>query len=203
MSDCFVDNKLSLHLGKTESILFCSKSRLKPQSNFQISCKGTNIESKEAVKYLGTALETMAQSIIQKANPRLYSENRNFWTCVQKTLLVKPLIQCHFDYACSFWHPGLSKLLRNRLQVNRNKVIRFVLKLDPRSHIGLDEFKILGWLSVSKRVDQIILNHIFRIRSGTSPNYMRDHFISASSCIATALDRENGCFFSSLSEGLW
>ena len=78
VSDCFVNNKLSLHLGKTESILFCFKSRLKPQSNFQISCKGKNIESKEAVKYLGTALETMAQSIIQKANPRLYSENRNF-----------------------------------------------------------------------------------------------------------------------------
>ena len=37
VSDWLVDNKLSLHLGKTESILFGSKSRIKPQSNLQVS----------------------------------------------------------------------------------------------------------------------------------------------------------------------
>lgn len=41
VSEWLVDNKLSLHLGKTESILFGSKIRLKSQSNLQISCKGT------------------------------------------------------------------------------------------------------------------------------------------------------------------
>ena len=54
VSEWLVGNKLSLHLGKTESILCGSKSRLKSQSNLRISCKGTNIESKEVVKYLGT-----------------------------------------------------------------------------------------------------------------------------------------------------
>ena len=57
VSEWLVDNKLSLHLGETEAILFGSKSRLKSQSNLQISCKGTNIESKEVVKYLGAVLE--------------------------------------------------------------------------------------------------------------------------------------------------
>ena len=105
------------------------------------------------------------------------------------------LIRCRFDYACSFWYLGLSQLLRNRLQVIQNKMIRFVLKLDPRSHIGSDEFKSLGWLQVSKRVDQIILNHIFRIKSGTSPDYMGEHFIPASSVhnYSTRF-RENGNF---------
>ena len=60
-------------------------------------------------------------------------------------------------------------------------MIRFVLRLDPRSHIGSDEFKSLGWLPVSKRQDKIILNHTFRIKSGTSPDYMGEHFIPASS----------------------
>ena len=91
------------------------------------------------------------------------------------------LIQCHFDYACSFWYPGLSKFLRERLQVTQNKMVRFVLKLDPKSHVGSEEFKSLGWLPVSKRVDQVILNHIFRIRSGTSPEYMGERFTLASS----------------------
>ena len=46
ISEWLVDNKLSLHLGKTESILFGSKSRLRSQSNLRISCKGTQIESR-------------------------------------------------------------------------------------------------------------------------------------------------------------
>ena len=115
VSDWLVDNELSFYLSKTESILFGSKSRLKPQSNLQISCKGTNIESKEAVKYLGTVLEqnlsgeTMAQSIIQKENARLkfLFRKQKFQNLHSKKLLVMPPIQCNFDYACSFWYSGL------------------------------------------------------------------------------------------------
>ena len=50
---------------------------LKLQSNLRISCKGTYIESKEVVKYLGAVLEqclsgeSMVKLIIQKANARL------------------------------------------------------------------------------------------------------------------------------------
>ena len=46
VSEWLVDNKLSLHLGKTESILFGSRPRLKSQSVFSITCKGTVIEAK-------------------------------------------------------------------------------------------------------------------------------------------------------------
>ena len=45
VSECLVDNKLSLHLGKTESILFGSRPRLKSQSFLSINCKGTVIEA--------------------------------------------------------------------------------------------------------------------------------------------------------------
>ena len=102
--------------------------------------------------------ESMVKLIIQKANARLKFLFRkpDILNLHSKKLLVMSLIQCHFDYACSFWYPGLSKLLRNWLQVTQNKMIRFVLRLGPRSHIGSDEFKSSGWLPVSKRVDQII-----------------------------------------------
>ena len=80
------DNKLSLHLGKTESILFGSRPRLKSQSVLSITCKVTVIEAKISVKYLGVVLEqclsgaNMATSVIQKANARLkfYTERGNF-----------------------------------------------------------------------------------------------------------------------------
>ena len=53
VSEWLVDTKLSLYLGKTESILFGSKCRLKSQSNLWNSCEGTQIVSKEVVIYLG------------------------------------------------------------------------------------------------------------------------------------------------------
>ena len=56
-----------------------------------------------------------------------------------------------------------------------------VLKIDPQSHIGQNVFKAVGWLSVSKSVDQIILNRVFKINLGTSPDYMIEHFVPASS----------------------
>ena len=52
-----IDNKLSLHLGKTESILFGSRPRLKAQSDLNISREGTSIEAKDNVKYLGAVLD--------------------------------------------------------------------------------------------------------------------------------------------------
>ena len=47
ISEWLVDNKLSLHLGKTKSILFGSKSRLRSQSNLRNSCKGTHLSLKK------------------------------------------------------------------------------------------------------------------------------------------------------------
>ena len=50
--------------------------------------------------------------------------------------------------------------------------------MDPKSHIGSNEFKSLGWLPVSRRVDQIVLNHFFfQIKPGKSADYMIEHFV--------------------------
>ena len=73
------------------------------------------------------------KSIIQKANARLkflYMKQK-FLNLHTKKLLVISLIQCHFDYTCSLWYPGLTQFLRNRLQTTQNKIIRFVLKMGP------------------------------------------------------------------------
>ena len=112
-----------------------------------MKCKGTVIEPREKVKYLGAVLEqtltgeSIANSVLQKANARLkfLYRKQKFLNLHIKKLLIMSLIQCHFDYACSFWYPGLSKLLKNRLQVTQNKIVRFVLKLDPRSYVGNEE----------------------------------------------------------------
>ena len=76
VSDWLIDNVI-VNLGKTESILFGSKPRLRSQSNLKIECKGSVIEPKDNVKYLGAILEqtltdeNMVNSILQKANAKL------------------------------------------------------------------------------------------------------------------------------------
>ena len=52
-----VDNKLSLHLGKTECILFGSKRKLRKVDQFRINCAGHSIKSQESVKYLGLNID--------------------------------------------------------------------------------------------------------------------------------------------------
>ena len=49
VSQWLICNKLSLHLGKTESILFGSQQRLKSQSKLDIKCNGQPIESTTSV----------------------------------------------------------------------------------------------------------------------------------------------------------
>ena len=56
-----------------------------------------------------------------------------------------------------------------------------MLDLDARSHIGSQHFNQLNWLPVNKRVDQIILCHVFKIKNGTAPDYMGDSFMSQDS----------------------
>ncbi len=45
-----VDNKVSLHLGKTEVILCGSKRKLKNAQNFEVKCNGIPIQSVSIVK---------------------------------------------------------------------------------------------------------------------------------------------------------
>ena len=129
VSQWLVDNKLSLHLIKTESILFGSKHRIKTNSTLDINCKGTTIEPTSVVKYLGASIDqtlsfdSMARSVLKKANARLkyLYRKKGYLTQHTKKFLVMALIQCYFDYACSIWYNGPTQLLKTKLQTTQNK----------------------------------------------------------------------------------
>ena len=53
------------------------------------------------------------------------------------------------------------------LQFTKDKVIRFVLNLDQRSHLGPAVLDLLAGYLLQKRVDQIVLNHVLKINSRT------------------------------------
>ncbi len=47
-----INNKLSLHLGKTEVMLGGSKTKLKNINNFNVTCLGQEINGVKSLKYL-------------------------------------------------------------------------------------------------------------------------------------------------------
>ena len=183
-SEWLVDNKLSLHLGKTECMLFGPKHKLKRQPQFSVTCKDHTIQGSKEVKYLGLTIdsflsrEPIVSSIISKVNAKLkflYRQSK----CLDlktKQLLCSALIQCHFDYSCSSWYEGLNKGLKNKLQVTQNKVIRFLHGFTPRTSLSYTNFQDLGLLNVQDRVKQIRLNHVHKIYYNTCPTYMLNNF---------------------------
>ena len=58
----------------------------------------------------------------------------------------------------------------------QNKLIRFILKLKPRSHIGSDKLSKLNMLKVDDQVKQLKLKHVLNIYNNTAPHYMNFNF---------------------------
>ena len=185
VSEWLCENRLSLHLGKTQSILFGSKKRLTICSELHITCDGCVIGSECEVTYLGTILDqtlsgtSTARAIITKSTNKLKFLYRNARSLDRrtKTLLTSALIQCHFDYASAIWYSGLSKNLKTKLQIVQNKLIRFILALPARAHVGYEEFSKARMFPVHKRVDQLKMNHMFNIIQGISPAYLREDIL--------------------------
>ena len=183
-----VDNKLSLHLGKTECLLFGSKKRLKNCANFQVSCDGNGISRVFDVRYLGVQLDSNINGSSHVANVLTTCSNRlaflyrnsSFLDQHCRKILCSALIQPHIDYCCSSWFSGLTVALKNRLDVIQRKMIRFILNMDFRQHVGLKELCQFSWLSVPDRVKYFKLLHIFRIRHSLAPRYLMSNFKAVS-----------------------
>ena len=69
-SEWLIENKLSLHLGKTESILFGPKQKLKNVVDFNIKSNGHTVDSSEKVKYLVMHIDTFlnGEFIVESIN---------------------------------------------------------------------------------------------------------------------------------------
>ena len=71
------------------------------------------------------------------------------------------------------WLSWVSSTSRKRLQIIQNKLIRFILGISTRSHIGYREFSSSNMLPVEYRVTQIKNNHMFNIVHGSAPEYLK------------------------------
>ena len=134
LCDWFIDNKLSIHLGKdkTKSIIFATKLNIKRAEPLNIVYGNVKIKQYTKVTHLGCILvqslsgESMALHILYKINSRLrflYRKNR-FLNKPLCRLLCNAMIQPFFE-ACSPRYPSLRKDLQKRLQVSQNNCVRF------------------------------------------------------------------------------
>jgi len=55
-------------------------------------------------------------------------------------------------------------------------IVRFVLDLGPRSRINCDILDQVNMLSVTDRVWQLRINHVFNIFHGHAPEYLCENF---------------------------
>ena len=156
-------------MGKTECIIFGSKRKLRKINNFSAECNGHTIKAQRSVKYLGLTLddqltrEAIVNSIVQKVNGRLKFLYRqcNFLEKKIRKSICSPLIQCHIDYACSWWYLGLNKQLTKKLQICQTKQFGSLKNRCPRSHIGFLKLNSLNMLNVDFWVKQLRLLKLF------------------------------------------
>ena len=94
--------------------------------------------------------------------------------------LCSSLIQPYIDYCSTSWYEGLSVSLKAKLDVLQRKMIRFIYQLDYRHHVGLPELQSLSWLSIPDRVKYFKLVHLFKIKHGLAPQYLRSNLNSVS-----------------------
>jgi hypothetical protein len=174
------ENKLSLHLGKTESILFGGKRKINKMSKLSIMCNDVKIDSKTEVKYLGNVLDqhlsgdATCSSTVKRINGclKFFYRKKCLFGFKEKKMLCSTMLQPVFDYACISWFNGLTKTHKKHLQVCQNKILRFMFCLNTRSRIDCNIFSKVNWLDVQGRVDFLTLNMMYKIYHKTAPQYM-------------------------------
>ena len=153
-------------------------------NEFKVNCNNVEIKSVDSVQYLGIKLdnnlsgESIVLNIINKSSNRLKFLYRFKDMLNEKCrkIMCSALIQCHFDYCCSSWYSNINKGLQNKLQIMQNKIIRYILNLGNRAHIGVIERERVNMFPVSDRVIQLKLNHMFKVKNGQCPEYMKENF---------------------------
>ena len=180
-------NKLSLHLGKTNSILICNYQKLRhlPSSNLDIALNSTSIEQVENLPYLGVELDSRCnfdahiKNVTKKLNKSIGVLKRTspFLPLNTRKMLYNALVLPHYDYCATVWGNTSQENL-TRLQRIQSRAMRIVLKAPPRSHIE-ELLDTLKWMSVRQRIlyNQMVL--MWRIVNDMAPEYLHKNLVYA------------------------
>jgi hypothetical protein len=126
-------NKLSLHIGKTNSMLICSnqKRRHMDCTKLSLDLDNCNIEQVENLKYLGVVSDERLKydqhlnEIICKLNRSLGILRRasRYVDQVTRVTLFNTLLLPHIDYCSTIWGNSICKADLKRLQHIQNSAM--------------------------------------------------------------------------------
>ena len=188
LSNCkrwLTDNKLSLHVGKTECLIFGTTRKLNKVGDFSVSCDGTAVTRVSSVKYLGVILDSNLNGaqhvvkLIKKCSGRISFLYRNsaMLDANCRKILCTALVQPYLDYCSSSWYNGITKSLKNKLDVLQRRMIRFINSYGPRHHVDEKDAKALSWLLVKDRVDFFKAVHVHKVVQKKAPSYLCRRFV--------------------------
>ena len=120
----------------------------------------------------------MGLKVIAKVNQKVkfLSRKATLLDTHTRKVLSMALVQPHYDYASLAWYTSTPEYIKTKLQTSQNKLIRVVLNLSPRTHIGQSQFLELNWLPVGDRIKQLKLSLTHRVLNGSVPKYLNDYF---------------------------
>lgn len=172
-------NRLSLHAGKTSSMLVTTRQRRKHlDGQLALVLGDTPLEQVSSCCYLGVTIDQNLDfaehidKVARKASRALGALKRASRYIHQDTraTMYNTLVLPHLDYCCTLWgNSGKNKI--QRLQKIQNRGMRIVLQSHPRTHIK-DMLGELRWLSVKQRILFLNCVFIFKILNGLTPSYL-------------------------------
>jgi len=79
----------------------------------------------------------MANSVLksERTIEVLYTKSC-FLSFQTKKLKIMSIIQCHLGYASTVWFYSITQALKKKLQTTQNNLVRFVLNLYSKTHVG-------------------------------------------------------------------
>ncbi len=125
--------------------------------------------------------EGILDTIVKKCTGRikfLYRQVGCLPTAI-KTNLYQSLVQSHTDYAISSWYAAMTQRANNKQQIVQNKMVRFILNLQPRTHQTVEHMTELNMLRVPERAKQLRLNTTHKIHYNQAPQYLQANFKKA------------------------
>ena len=181
-----INNKLSLNVAKTQSMLVSTKAKRKTldksSQHLQVKINGTELEVVSKSKYLGVLLDNsldwkdQVQAVSLKVSRGLgiLKHAKKCLPFSALTSLYTSIVEPHFRYCCSVWGcAGTTEI--NRLQKLQNRAARIVTNssFDTPSNKLIEK---LGWKTINELIDIESKTIVFKSLNELAPPYLRSLF---------------------------
>jgi hypothetical protein len=174
-------NKLSLHVGKTSSMIICSRQKRLHlrDSKCDLSLDNVPIEQTTNLKYLGVTIDqdlrydVYMKELVSKLNRALGILRRASYYVSQATrvTLFNTLVLPHIDYCSTIWYNNVSKSDIKKLQRLQNVGMRIILECHYRTRSS-EMLEALRWLSVEQRMLYNMCCITWKIINKEAPGYL-------------------------------